>query len=179
MKKLGYIVVGALVMGALAVGTSLAAGGGGNEPRPALWGGGHFEGTSDGFTLVHDFSVNVEQGRFGQVGGSFIYGHNGVGTLIDAEPSCIAAAGNRAVIGGTDRTSGLPFIVYFVDNGTPVSAVRDQMTPVALLSPEEVAQLPPGSLPTNFPAACPSASVPIESLPYFDVSTGDVVVRGG
>ena len=165
MRKLAFILVGAAAMAVVAAATSSGAGGNGG-PRDAVWGGGH----ADVSVGPRDFSINVEQGRFGNADGSFVYGRNGVITVVDAEPACIAVSGNRVVIGG--QSGGLGFVWYAVDNGKPGSATRDQITAVQLLDENDVAQMPAG-----FPKVCPSPDAPFGGVPYADVTGGDIVVR--
>lgn len=169
MRRLALIVVGACAMAVVGVATSSGAGGGAG-PRDAVWGGGHFEGTIGDLTFIRDFSVNVEQGRFGNADGSLVYGRNGFNGSVNA-PSCIAVSGNRAVIGGVNQ-AGFKYLWYAIDNGTPASAVRDAATPVLQLEPDEVAQMPEG-----FPKVCPSPDQIIGNAPAFEISHGDIVVR--
>lgn len=130
--------------------------------------------------LPRDFSVSVERGPFGGGDGSFVYGRNGVRTILDDETSCLRVLGNHAVVAGVADTvvvgdttyAGLPFVWYAVDNGTPGSATRDAVTAVQLLEPADVAQMPDG-----FPKVCPAPDVPFGGVPYADVIGGDIVVR--
>jgi hypothetical protein len=170
MKRLVWAIVGACAMAAIAVATSLGAGRSAAGPRDAGWGGGHAD-VFVGITVPRDFSLNVEQGRFGGADGSFVYGRNGVSTIVDAVPTCMAVSGNRAVIGG--QSGGFPFVWYAVDNGKTESGTRDQITPVLLLDdPNDVAQMP-----TGFPNVCPPPDTPFNAAPYADVTGGDIVIR--
>jgi hypothetical protein len=168
MRKLALVFVGACAMAVVSVAASSGAGGAG--PRDAVWGGGHFEGTIASVTFIRDFSVIVEQGRFGGGDGTFVYGRNGFFGSVNT-PSCIAVSGNRAVIGGKSQ-AGQAYLWYAVDNGTPASAVRDAVTPLLLLEPGELAQMP-----TGFPKVCPSPDSVIGGAPYFDLTGGDIVIR--
>lgn len=170
MRKLAFILVGAAAMAVIAAAASFGAGGSAAGPHDAIWGGGHADVfVGGGIEVPRDVSVNVEQGRFGGADGSFVYGRNGLSTIVDAEPTCIAVSGNRAVIGGL--SNGEPFVWYAVDNGKPGGAVRDQVSAVLLLGPGDVAQIP------GFPNACPSPDTPVGGFEYRDLVGGDLVVR--
>jgi hypothetical protein len=169
MRKLALILVGACAMAAVLVAVSSGASSNAG-PRDAVWGGGHLQFGFGGLTFDRDFSVNIELGRFGNAEGSFIYGNNG--TSGGPRPiSCLAVSGDHAVIGGADP-SGNSYLWYAVDNGTPVSAVRDQVTPLLLLEPADLAQMPPG-----FPNVCPSPDAVINGSPYSELTGGDIVIR--
>jgi hypothetical protein len=177
-KRIGWVLLGASAMAAVAVATSFGAGAT-PGPRDAVWGGGHFHAVIGASEFDRDFSVNAGQGRFGSVdNGSFIYGLNS--TIDLAPPSCINVQGNEAVIAGVSHAGGVAYAWYAKDNGTPGSATRDEVSAVLLLEQSDVEKL------SNFPAVCPTptefrtntevfgvfGAVPIFSLPY-----GDVVVR--
>jgi hypothetical protein len=169
MQRLALIAIGALAMAAVIGTTSFAAGSGGG-PKDAIWGGGHFTWYIGETPFERDFSLNAELGRFGDAGGTFVYGRNGafgIGNTV----SCLAVSGNQAVIGGVN-SAGFKYLVYFVDNGTPANASRDQVTPMLQLEPNEVLQMP-----ADFPKVCPSPATPISGNPYYDLVGGDIVVR--
>lgn len=169
MRRLAPIFAGACAMAIVAVATSFGASGNAG-PRDALWGGGHFRWYFGELAQERDFSINAELGRFGDADGTFVYGNNGSNGNVNSV-SCLAVSGNHAVIGGVFQLGG-KYVLYAVDNGTPASAVRDQVTPVLLLEPAELAQMPEG-----FPNVCPSPDTVIGGTPYSDVTGGDIVVR--
>jgi hypothetical protein len=169
MKRLALVAVGAAAMALVAIAASFGAGGNGG-PRDALWGGGHFTWYLGDLALQRDFSINVELGRFGDADGTFVYGNNGSNGSSNS-PSCLAVSGNHAVIGGINA-AGYKYVWYAVDNGTPASGTRDQVTPVLQLEPSELAQMPDG-----FPSVCPSPDSVVGGSPYSDLSGGDIVVR--
>ena len=164
MRKLALILTAAIATAVVGVAASSGASSSNAGPRDALWGGGHFEFTFGGVTFPRDFSVKGDLGRFGQGDGSFVYGGR-----VDAV-SCLAVSGNRAVIGGYDRDGG-KYLWYAVDNGTPASATRDQVTALLLLEPGDLAQLPVG-----FPNVCPTPLTVVGGTPYDDLTHGDIVV---
>jgi hypothetical protein len=169
LRRTALVAVGAGAMTAIGVATSSGASGG-FAARDGVWGGGHFEGAIGGVTFVRDFSVNVTQGHFSGAGGSFVYGRNGFNAGVNS-PSCIAVSGSRVVVGGVNQ-NGLKYLWYAIDNGTPASPTRDAATPVLLLEPDDVAQMPPG-----FPQVCPSPDPIIGGTPAFALTHGDIVVR--
>jgi hypothetical protein len=165
---MALILVGACAMAIIAVATSFGASPN-SGPRDAVWGGGHFAFGFEGGTFPRDFSINEELGRFGDADGTFVYGNNGVSGSVNT-PLCLAVSGNHAVIGGVNQ-SGLLYLWYAVDNGTPASGVRDQVTAVLGVEPGEIG-LPPG-----FPNVCPSPDTVFGGAPLNDLTGGDIVVR--
>lgn len=165
MRKLALISTGAIAMAVVAVAASFGASSSNAGPRDALWGGGHFQFAIGQLTLDRDFSVKAELGRFGQADGTFVY-------QARVDPvSCLSVSGNRAVIGGFDPNFGGEYLWYAVDNGTPAGATRDQVTPLLLLEPADLAQMPEG-----FPNVCPDPRTVVGGTPYSDLTAGDIVV---
>ena len=169
MRKLLPILVGACAMAIVAVATSSGASSNAG-PRDALWGGGHFRWYLGDLAFERDMSINVELGHFGDADGSFVYGNNGSNGSINSV-SCLAVSGNHAVIGGVTQ-AGIKYLVYAIDNGTPASGVRDQITPVLQPDAADLAQLPEG-----FPKVCPSPDTVLGGFPYSDLTGGDIVIR--
>lgn len=169
MKRLAPVLLGALAMAVVAAASSFGSSPNAG-PRDALWGGGHFTWYIGDIPLERDFSLNVELGRFGDTDGTFVYGRNGSNGSSNS-PSCLAISGNHAVIGGINA-AGFKYVWYAVDNGTPASSIRDQVTPVLQLEPDELAQMPEG-----FPNVCPSPDTVVGGFPYSDLTGGDIVVR--
>jgi hypothetical protein len=172
MRRIGFVLAGAAAMAIALAATSFGAPSSNAGPRDAVWGGGHFTWSDSGGEHPRDFSVNAELGRFGDADGTLVYGNIGATLARTNAVSCLAVSGKYAVIGGTDQLGGR-YLFYMVDSGRPSSAdSRDQVTPLLLLEPSDLAQMPAG-----FPSVCPSPTAVLNAIPYSDLTGGDIVVH--
>lgn len=97
------------------------------------------------------------------------------GNTFAGSVTCLSVAGNQASVGGfVTRTpggsgTGVPFLVYVLDNGRSGTALSDGISPFAIVGPEETPV-------AGFPYVCPSPASP---LGYHSLTSGDIIVLGG
>ncbi|MGH3104776.1 MAG: hypothetical protein ACRDN6_11850 [Gaiellaceae bacterium] len=114
-----------------------------------------------------------------RVHGFFERRNNQNGNTFSGPITCLNVQGKTASIGGvvtrtpspTGEGTGVPYLVYVVDNGPPGSATPDLISPFAVLPPgdPDLAFVPP-----NFPDTCPS---PASIYGYFPLTSGDITVQ--
>jgi hypothetical protein len=141
-----------------------------------LFGGGRLFFDFGSGPVVRDISVQAE-GRNGTNGsGTRYYGRPDAPQPVPAVTvSCLNSEDGRAVIGTIDQFGTLG-VQYFRDNGPPGPDPPDEITPVLLLTPEEVATF----LPKHFPRVCPSATPPPEfGNVWTTLDSGDIAVVDG
>ena len=67
----------------------------------------------------------------------------------------------------TSSGTGVPFLVYVLDNGRSSAALSDGISPFAIVGPEETPV-------AGFPYVCPSPASP---LGYHSLTSGDIIAR--
>jgi hypothetical protein len=91
---------------------------------------------------------------------------------ISGDVTCLAADGDRAVVGGRlneGEFAGSGWLMQLDDRGRPAAATRDRVSPVFLLLPEEE--------PAGFPRRCPSFDDAIfGDIGLFSQTYGDVAL---
>jgi hypothetical protein len=174
------LAVAAAAAGALVATGGVGLAGPGALPGDSAYGGGrHALGTcTDGTTPFcppggREFSLVANATRAGRSGdGSFEYANPTSGAVIlSGDVTCLEVDGEQAVVGGRVNegpTTGAGFLFYIEDRGRPGSAIRDRISPVFVLAPDEE---PPG-----FPRRCPSFEEDVEGVGYFESTYGDVAV---
>lgn len=130
------------------------------------------------------FSLDAHVSSRGVVSGNIAYQNFAVRAVV----TCMTIDGNRAAVGGLSLADAsgpfnpaVPFIIYFIDNGTPASPTRDRVSSIfGLTLPGETF---PGE-PRNFPRVCPASATAFPGLGYMDLNApdgqggGDIVVKG-
>jgi hypothetical protein len=148
----------------------------------AVYGGGRHAGPtscSDGsfpvcFPNSREFSLDAHANRPGGAAtGTLEYGVPETGTvLISGDVTCLAADGDRAVVGGRlneGEFAGSGWLMQLDDRARPAAATRGRVSPVFLLLPEEE--------PAGFPRRCPPFDDAIfEDIGLFSQTYGDVAV---
>jgi hypothetical protein len=183
--KLIAAVLGSLVAAVTLAATSFASGaddGGSGNGSDQLFGGGrfHFDFDSGPGELVLPRDIGVyASGRNAQNGsGTRWYGNpNAAAPVRSADVTCVNVEGALAVVGGATtpgQYEGMPYVQYFEDGGPPGPG-KDRITPVFILTPEDLATMPEG-----FPRVCPSPTPPAEfGEVWANLESGDIAVVDG
>ncbi|HSO00979.1 MAG TPA: hypothetical protein VLS46_00515 [Gaiellaceae bacterium] len=180
MKKLLFLVAGALLLAGASVAWSAAGGDGPRQDR--LAGGGIFgPGCTDSATpfcipAARSFSIDAASNpEGGGAYGTYFSGRNGGGsTVLTGRVTCLAVDGDTAVAGGyvVGAAAGAPdvFFIYMQDRGTAGSAVGDRA------SANFVDFSTATDLPAGFPRECPPADNNAFGVGYFTLTGGDVQI---
>ena len=95
------------------------------------------------------------------------------GNTLAGAVTCLSVSGNQASVGGfVTRTpdgsgTGVPFLVYVLDNGRSGAGLSDGISPFEIVGPEEAPV-------AGFPYVCPSPGSP---LGYYSLTSGDIIAR--
>jgi hypothetical protein len=178
MKRIMLVSLGALAVLAVASGIAYSSGGG-PSGGDRVYGGGRLCVVPD-CSNNRDFSVDVHANPSGKTLIGDFATSRGANPVDAAEVTCARVEGNKAVIGGFVREGGaellgLPFVMYFIDNGPPSSAVDDRASLPFFLGPTDTF---PGE-PADFPNTCPSSVDAFDPTLYRDVVSGDIRVIDG
>ncbi len=144
-----------------------------------VFGGGRFvfdfdQGPSE---LILPRDISIEASRLGEARstGTRYYGNpNRSDPAPGLEVSCLEVEGGSAVVGVTDQL-GNPTVQYFDDNGPPGPDPTDRITPVFILTPDDLALMP-----KHFPLVCPSVTPPAAwGDVWASLDSGDIAVVDG
>lgn len=166
--------------------TSIASGAGdGRNGNGAdqVFGGGRFHFDFDPgpgeLVLPRDISVHATGRNATNGSGTRWYGNPNAATAVrSAEITCVNVEGALSVIGGSTTPGefeGMPYVQYFEDGGPPGPG-QDRITPVFILTPEDLA----ATMPEGFPRVCPSPTPPAEfGEVWANLESGDIAVVDG
>lgn len=179
--KLIAAVLGALVAAVALTATSLASEGDDGRSADRLFGGGRFQFDFDQgpgeLVLPRDISIEATgDGRSGS--GTRYYGNPSRATRAPAHDlDCLRVEGNRAVVGHVQVGTVPPDTVqFFEDNGPIGPDPADRISPIFLMTAEEVTQY----MPRGFPRVCPSTTPPADwGNVWVDLDYGDIAVVEG
>ena len=175
--KLIAAVLGALVAAVALTATSFASEG--EDARAdRLFGGGRFHFDFDPgpgqLVLPRDISIDA-QGHGASGSGTRFYGNPNRPTPAPAHDlDCLKVEGNRAVVGHRIEGQVPPDTVqFFEDNGPIGPDPADRISPIFLMTAEEVAQY----MPRGFPRVCPSATPPADwGTVWTELEAGDISI---
>jgi hypothetical protein len=189
--KRPFVLLGSVVLSALAVAGYAASSGGPNAQlanQDRIYGGGQtdpgcFVEINFCRPLPVNFAVDAHATGSGQAAhGDFTFGAPGFRDS-HSQVTCLAVDGHNAVVAGITVDSSDPsivgnlFVQFFVDRGTPSFGARDLESPV-YTGPADPAGWPPG-----FPYVCPSPDTGSPELglirSFLPINHGDIVVQDG